>query len=94
MNNKDILNEEITFDVIKVIKHDGAVEIMRKDDALRIAKEMALDLWLVCEENFPPLCAIVNYNKVQEDHPHSPMSRGQTPTKRGQITPQSGPQFA
>lgn len=69
MDKKDVLNEEITFDVIKVIKHDGALEIMRTEEALRLAKEMALDLWLVCEDNFPPLCAIVNYKKVQ-DHSH------------------------
>lgn len=64
MCEKDVLNEEIPFDVIKVIKHDGALEIMSRADALQLAKEMSLDLWLVCEENFPPICAMVSFKNI------------------------------
>lgn len=68
MSSKNLLNEDITFAVIKVIKPDGMVEIMNREDALNLAKEKSLDLWLVCEDNFPPLCATVNYQKLQNDH--------------------------
>ncbi len=68
MSSKDLLNEDITYAVIKVITPDGNVEIMSREDALQLAKEKSLDLWLVCEDNFPPLCATVNYQKIQNDH--------------------------
>lgn len=65
--NIDILNEDIIHEVIKVIKNDGTLEIMKREDALNLAKSLSLDLWMVCEDNLPPLCAIINYTKIKRE---------------------------
>jgi len=64
VNDKQLVNDRIHFEQVRVIDSDGSqLGIMKTQDALRKAKFQKLDLILVAERANPPVCKIVDHGK-------------------------------
>ncbi|KKL84786.1 hypothetical protein LCGC14_1961240 [marine sediment metagenome] len=64
MTDKQLINDRIHFEQVRVIDSDGTqLGIMKTQDALRNAKFQKLDLILVSERANPPVCKIVDHGK-------------------------------
>ena len=60
------LNEEIRATQMRCIGDDGQVYgVISKDEALRIANDLGMDLVLVAAGANPPVCKIMNYSKFK-----------------------------
>jgi translation initiation factor IF-3 len=65
-NNLPTINERIKFPEIRLIDAEGEqVGVLSLDDALKIAKNIGLDLVLVSDKSVPPVCRIVDYGKYK-----------------------------
>ncbi|MBE6124350.1 MAG: translation initiation factor IF-3 [Erysipelotrichaceae bacterium] len=65
-DNKDLVNEAIRFREVLVIDQNGSVVGTKsRDEALRLAREVDLDLLCVSPDATPPVCKIVNYGKFR-----------------------------
>jgi len=64
VTDKQLINDRIHFEQVRVIDSDGTqLGIMKTQDALRNAKFQKLDLILVSERANPPVCKIVDHGK-------------------------------
>lgn len=64
MTDKQLINDRIHFEQVRVIDSDGTqLGIMNTQDALRTARFQKLDLILVAEQANPPVCKIVDHGK-------------------------------
>lgn len=64
MSDKQLVNDRIHFEQVRVIDSDGSqLGIMKTQDALRKAKFQKLDLILVAERANPPVCKIADRGK-------------------------------
>lgn len=55
------------FRTVRVIRPDGTSTVESRDQALREAESMGLDLFCVSPDAVPPVCKIVNYGKYAYD---------------------------
>ncbi len=53
------------FRNVRVIRPDGTSSVVSRDEALREAEALNLDLLCVSPEAFPPVCKILNFGKYQ-----------------------------
>ncbi len=59
-----IYNHQIKFDTLRVVdRNKTPLGIMKKEDALSLAKEQNLDLILIVEQAKPPVAKIIELNK-------------------------------
>ena len=66
MEVKNRINEDITYNEVRLIGHDGEqLGIMSATQAQRLADEQGLDLVEVSESAKPPVCRIMNYDKYR-----------------------------
>ena len=66
MEVKNRINENITYNELRLIGHDGEqLGIMSAAEAQRLADEQSLDLVEVSESAKPPVCRIMNYDKYR-----------------------------
>lgn len=66
MEVKNRINENITYNELRLIGHDGEqLGIMSATQAQRLADEQGLDLVEVSESAKPPVCRIMNYDKYR-----------------------------
>ena len=65
--NRPLVNDFIPyrFRNLIVIRPDGTSATMSRDNALREAEALGLDLLCVNPSNIPPVCKILNYGKYQ-----------------------------
>lgn len=64
MSDKQLVNDRIHFEQVRVIDSDGTqLGIMKTQDALRTARFQKLDLILVAERANPPVCKIADHGK-------------------------------
>ena len=64
MTDKQLINDRIHFEQVRVIDSDGTqLGIMKTQDALRTARLQKLDLILVAEKANPPVCKIADHGK-------------------------------
>jgi len=62
------VNERIRISQVRVIGHDGAqLGVMAPLDALKLAREVGLDLVEVAPQAVPPVCRILDFNKFKYD---------------------------
>lgn len=60
------LNDNIRFRELRVIDHNGDnLGVISKDEALRIAKEASLDLFVIAEKADIPVAKILDYGKYK-----------------------------
>ncbi|MBI4723322.1 MAG: translation initiation factor IF-3 [Candidatus Stahlbacteria bacterium] len=60
------VNERIRFSKLKVIGADGKpIGVIPREEAIRMAKEMGLDLVEVVPTATPPICKIMDYGKYK-----------------------------
>lgn len=60
------LNEEIRAREVRCVGDDGTVYgIISRDEALKIAQKMGLDLVLIAPDAKPPVCKIMDYGKFR-----------------------------
>ncbi len=64
---RPLVNEYIPyrFKNVRVIRPDGTSSIVSRDEALREAEQLGLDLYCVSPDAFPPVCKILNFGKFQ-----------------------------
>lgn len=55
------------FKSIRVIFPDGSQQVMSRDEGLRQAEGLGLDLYCVSPDANPPVCKILNFSKFQYD---------------------------
>ena len=66
MEVKNRINEDITYNEVRLIGNDGEqLGIMSATQAQRLADEQGLDLVEVSESAKPPVCRIMNYDKYR-----------------------------
>lgn len=64
MSNEHKLNNEIPYDVVKVIHHvNGFVGEMKKSQAVIFSKDQDMDLILTNDKVNPPTCIVQDYGK-------------------------------
>lgn len=64
--NAVLLNEEIRAREVRCVGDDGtAYGIISRDEALKIAQKMGLDLVLIAPDGKPPVCKIMDYGKFR-----------------------------
>ncbi len=62
----DLVNYKIRFPEVLVIDHNGnALGVKSRNEAIRLAEEVNLDLLCVAPLAKPPVCKIVNYGKYR-----------------------------
>ncbi|MDR1335015.1 MAG: translation initiation factor IF-3 [Holosporaceae bacterium] len=60
------LNGAITASEVRLIDQDGhLIGVVSKQEALKMAAEMDLDLVEIAPQNTPPVCKIINYGKLK-----------------------------
>lgn len=60
------LNEEIRANEVRCVGDDGEVYgIISKQEALKIANDLGLDLVLIAPNAKPPVCKVMNYGKFK-----------------------------
>ena len=65
-NNKIISNHQIKFDTLRVVDKDKTpMGIMKKAEAIALAKSQDLDLVLIVEKAEPPVAKIIELNKYR-----------------------------
>ena len=57
------INSQITEDMIRVVSDGKGAELMQRDQAISLAREMGLDLVEVSSGQQPPVCKIINFGK-------------------------------
>ena len=63
------INNFITSEEVRVILDDGEqLGVMKKNEAIDIAKGRGLDLVEIAPNNKPPVCKVVDYGKVTHKH--------------------------
>ena len=60
---KSKINNDISYDILKVVLSDDWIKEMSKKEALLLAESEWLDLVLVSDTSLPPICKIVDYWK-------------------------------
>ncbi len=66
--NRDLppINRRIRYPKVRVIDKDGEqLGILALEEALKIAEEKGLDLFLVSDKSDPPVCRILDYGKYK-----------------------------
>ena len=65
--NRPLVNEYIPFrfKTVRLIRPDGTSSVVSRDQALKEAEALGLDLYCVSPDAFPPVCKILNYGKFQ-----------------------------
>lgn len=61
------INEKINVDVIRIVGENVEPAVMSTSDALKLAREMELDLVEISPKADPPVCRIVEYKKFLYD---------------------------
>jgi translation initiation factor IF-3 len=59
------VNQYIRVPQIRVIKEDGASEVVNTKDALKLAQDQGLDLVEINPKALPPVCKIMDYGKYK-----------------------------
>ena len=62
--NQTLLNDQIPFPTILLIDEDQQKKYLTRKEALKIAEENGLDLLCVSPNSNPPVCKLINYQKV------------------------------
>lgn len=64
---KDVfLNEEIRFSEVRCVGDKGeAYGVITRDEALKIASDLGLDLVLIAPDAKPPVCKVMDYGKFR-----------------------------
>ena len=57
------INSQITEDMIRVVSDGKGAELMPREQALTLAREMGMDLVEVSSGQQPPVCKIINFGK-------------------------------
>jgi len=67
-SNRDLppINRRIRYPKVRVIDKDGTqLGILAFEEALAIAERQELDLFLVSDQSYPPVCRILDYGKYK-----------------------------
>ncbi|MGP1485783.1 MAG: translation initiation factor IF-3 [Campylobacter sp.] len=64
--NEVLLNEDIRASEVRCVGDDGvAYGVISRDEALKLADKMGLDLVLIAPDAKPPVCKIMDYGKFR-----------------------------
>jgi translation initiation factor IF-3 len=64
--NEVLLNEDIRASEVRCVGDDGTTYgVISRDEALKIADKMGLDLVLIAPDAKPPVCKIMDYGKFR-----------------------------
>ena len=64
--NEVLLNEDIRASEVRCVGDDGtAYGVIPRNEALKIAEKMGLDLVLIAPDAKPPVCKIMDYGKFR-----------------------------
>ena len=62
--NKPLYNNQIRATEVRLVNEDGQqMGIFPFEEAMRISKEKEMDLVLITDKTFPPICKIADYGK-------------------------------
>lgn len=92
---RPMVNEFIPyrFKTVRVIRPDGSSSVVSRDEALREAEALQLDLYCISPNSNPPVCKILNFGKYQFDQKKKEKeiskNRKDTELKEIRFTPQT-----
>src|ERR1041384_6257886 len=62
-NSSQFLNENIPFSQVLMVASKDEKEIVSRQEALKRAKNLGLDLFCVAPTKNPPVCKLIDYQK-------------------------------